>query len=169
MTLFLVRVGTRPHTDMSCTVKSLHIGAAFRSGWWSQLGEGGEVSSTEARPRCFRHRQGGEVVAEVEAAEGVADELTGSEAAASNDDKAKGTLANRAETRTVSPGGREPPHRGAPSRSSFAQAIAHILGPAQPMGSGKYQIQINEGQGIIIGDGVKVEQHFGTGPKPKRS
>lgn len=52
---------------------------------------------------------------------------------------------------------------------AFAQALSQILGPVQQMGSGKYQIQIGEGQGIVIGDGAKVEQYFGVKPSRKRS
>ena len=52
---------------------------------------------------------------------------------------------------------------------AFAQALSQILGPVQQMGSGKYQIQIAEGQGIVIGDDAKVEQYFGVKPRPKHS
>ncbi|MBC7250859.1 MAG: hypothetical protein H5T62_11305 [Anaerolineae bacterium] len=52
---------------------------------------------------------------------------------------------------------------------AFAQALSQILGPVQQMGSGKYQIQIDEGQGIVIGDGAKVEQYFGVKAGRKRS
>jgi hypothetical protein len=31
--------------------------------------------------------------------------------------------------------------------------------------TGKYQIQIAEGQGIVIGDGTKVEQYFEERPR----
>ncbi|HID62663.1 MAG TPA: hypothetical protein EYP49_08020 [Anaerolineae bacterium] len=52
---------------------------------------------------------------------------------------------------------------------AFAQALSQILGPVQQMASGKYQIQIAEGQGIVIGDDAKVEQYFGVEPRRKRS
>ena len=50
---------------------------------------------------------------------------------------------------------------------AFAPALWQILGLVQQMAGGKYQIQIGEGQGIVIGDGAKVEQYFGEKPRPK--
>jgi len=50
---------------------------------------------------------------------------------------------------------------------AFAQALSQILGPVQQMAGGKYQIQITEGQGIVIGDDAKVEQYFGESPRRK--
>lgn len=50
---------------------------------------------------------------------------------------------------------------------AFAQTLSQILGPVQQMAGGKYQIQIAEGQGIVIGDEAKVEQYFGVEPRPK--
>ena len=55
------------------------------------------------------------------------------------------------------------------SDPAFAQALSQILGPVQQMAGGKYQIQIAEGQGIVIGDDAKVEQYFGVEPRPKHS
>lgn len=50
---------------------------------------------------------------------------------------------------------------------AFAQTLSQILGPVQQMAGGKYQIQIAQGRGIVIGDGAKVEQYFGEAPRPE--
>ena len=52
---------------------------------------------------------------------------------------------------------------------AFAQALSQVLGPVQQMADGKYQIQIGEGLGLVIGDDAKVEQYFGVEPTPKHS
>ncbi len=53
------------------------------------------------------------------------------------------------------------------SDPAFAQTLSQVLGPVQQAAGGKYHVQIDEGQGIVIGDEAKVEQYFGADPKSK--
>ncbi len=41
-----------------------------------------------------------------------------------------------------------------------AQLLLKLINPQQAS-QGKYNVQIGEGKGIVIGDGARVEQHFG--------
>jgi hypothetical protein len=45
-----------------------------------------------------------------------------------------------------------------------AEILLKLVQPQQ-VGAGKYNVQIGEAEGVVIGDHAKVEQHFGRRPK----
>jgi len=56
---------------------------------------------------------------------------------------------------------------GADKDEAIVQAAEKLLKLIQPqqIGTGKYNVQIGEAQGVVIGDQAQVEQHFGEKPK----
>lgn len=49
-----------------------------------------------------------------------------------------------------------------------AEILLRLVQPQQ-VGTGKYNVQIGEAEGVVIGDKAKVEQYFGVKPSRKRS
>jgi len=56
---------------------------------------------------------------------------------------------------------------GTDKDEAILQAAEMLLKLVQPqqVGTGKYNVQIGEAEGVVIGDHAQVEQHFGRRPK----
>ena len=56
---------------------------------------------------------------------------------------------------------------GVDKDEAIVRAAERLLKLVQPqqVGTGKYNVQIGEAEGVVIGDHAQVEQHFGRRPK----